>query len=572
MPYVAAAQLARALESLTKFHPFFGVTFLSMKQTGVNTTTATAWGNAQEAALLNSAFRPSGAPAGKLYYVPFGRPEEDTGFWRNPKYAGGSLQSARTRQRFSEALVRVASDQWKFGPDYVQRLAALLPKDGAVTKKLPVFDLAAWLYREQDLPGTLAEVEQKFRTDFNVSDAAEYAGLFDSTAPDPNHFYSPDPIDREDLVALVQGIPEGPSMGTRTEADLIAHVESWMQTSANLTLPAGFVRRFYTALKAQRFVILAGRPGTGKTAFVRAFHGALEDFFAGTAQLVEISIGPEFSESDVIGYERLTGGIAATELSRRLFLSGRPNDLYVVLLDEMNLAEVDHYLARLLPALESDASVELPGTSSSSKLPADALVVGTVNSFIEEATRKPLSGPVKRRANIIEMPNHLANLVNADDRSGFNKACSGLLKQARDRIAVRQKSGSQSVLDAFRVEALTRAIAPASPLSEATFTDAIWTVCKVCCAEASTAPTFGVVQDVLEYVAMSSADVHASLGEQLAQKIVPQLNGPAHVARELLTAVQTLDAGSGKFSASIAALEVLLQHEDIASGTVTFPY
>ena len=184
----------------------------------------------------------------------------------------------------------------------------------------------------------------------------------------------------------------------RTEADLLQHLEHHVTQVEGLTLPTGFVHGFYGALVAQRFVVLAGRPGTGKTAFVRAFAEGLSTFFANAVSLIEVSVGSDFSEADALGYEKISGGLAATELSRKLFLSERPRDIYVVLLDEMNLGQVDHYLARLLPAIESDAKVELPGHGSPSQFPPDAFVVGTVNSFLEESTRAPLSSPVKRRS------------------------------------------------------------------------------------------------------------------------------------------------------------------------------
>jgi hypothetical protein len=569
MPYIAVSQIAKALESLQRFHPFFGVTFLSMKESGVNTATAIAWGSAQEEALLRRVYQPPGAPVGKKYFVPFGRPESDTGFWRNPKYSGGALQSARTRQDFSKALVHPSKDQWAFDVDYRSKLAALLP-GGA---RLPVFDLIAWLYRDAELPATLEAVEGKFRDDFHLSDDVEYSELFDSTPPESaSHFFSPEPTTPEELVSLTSGVPAGPSLGGRTESDLISHLSQWIREEANLTLPPGFLETFYSALKAQRFVVLAGRPGTGKTAFVRAFSDALASFFENCVELVEISVAKEFSEADVIGYEKISGGLSATELTRRLFLSGRPNDIYVILLDEMNLAHVDHYLARILPAFESDSPVELPGESSTKPLPPDAFLIGTVNSYLEESTRLPLSGPVKRRANVIEMPNFLGMLVANGDRENFDLACAGLLKQSLGKVQKRVREGSGSVLDAFRAESLSAASVPTSILRSAEFSQQLWDICRICCSYTSTAPTFGIIQDLLDYVAMSPNHIARSLSDQIAHKIVPQLSGPASVARDLLALVETLETDSGDFSSAKSALDALLRTEDPASGWVMYSY
>jgi hypothetical protein len=570
--YVAISQVAKAIKSLQRFHAFFGVTFLSMKKTGVHIGTPIVWGSEHENALLSRAYSPPGAPAGKKFFLPFGRPEPDTGFWRNPKYSGGSLQSARTREKFNEALEHPSKEEWAFAPDYVATLKNLLPLEGKTQIRLPVFDLAAWLYRDEVIPATLAEVEKKFRNDFELNDPIEYEQLFDATPPNPAQFFSTEPINREELIGLTQGVPDGPSLAGRSEADLIKHLESWILATENLTLPAGFIHTFYTALKAQRFVILAGRPGTGKTAFVRAFFNALNSFFVNTVQLIEVSVSPEFSEADVIGYEKISGGLAATELSRKMFLSGRPNDIYVVLLDEMNLAHVDHYLARLLPAFESDAPVELPGGDSAKNLPSDALLIGTINSYVEETTRLPLSGPVKRRANVIEMPNFLGSLVVNGQREEFEKACHRLLKQTKSRVSKRQRDGLSSVLDEFRSRRVEEAMQIGSELRSPTFMNILWAICGICCLETATAPTFGVIQDVLDYVAMSSTNVARSLSDQIAHKIVPQLNGPVRVARELLKLVEEFDGEAGDYATAKAALVALLHTEDRSSGLVTYTY
>ena len=72
MPHISAGQLAKAIESLHRFHAFFGVTFLSMKRTGVKVGTPTAWGTQQEDALLEQYYSPPGALPGKPFFVPFG--------------------------------------------------------------------------------------------------------------------------------------------------------------------------------------------------------------------------------------------------------------------------------------------------------------------------------------------------------------------------------------------------------------------------------------------------------------------------------------------------------------------
>lgn len=566
MPFIAVNKLEKALESLQRFHAFFGVTLLSMKQTGVVVGTTTTWGSQQEESLLSKYFSPAGAPPGKPYCVPFGRKDPANWFWKNTKYSGGTLQSARSRDAYKQALKHPTETEWAFTPEYIKKLAQLLPSGN----RIPVFDLVAWLYREKELLASFDDIESEFREEFKISDV-EYEKLFDSTRPDADEYFAPARISEEDLAQLIHGVPPGPTMAGRSEADLIKHIENWVITEEGLSLPVNFIQSFYSALLTQRFVILAGRPGTGKTAFVRAFANALKAFFANAVSLVEVSVGSEFSEADVLGYEKISGGLSSTELSETVFLSERPKDIYVVLLDEMNLSHVDHYLARLLPALESDSHVALPGKRSSMPFPADAFVVGTVNSFMEESTRFQLSSPVKRRANVIEMPNALEQLLVFDEREKFDKACVDLLKQTKSRIERRAKFAFASVLDTFRLARLKEALKKESEVRSDSFNEVIWGICKISAGSDSTSLSFGVVQDILDYVAMSGRPWRTALAEQIAFKVVPQLSGPSSICEELLVFICELDAAND-FKVAKASLEALLKTKEIGTDYVVYRY
>ncbi|MBE0548483.1 MAG: hypothetical protein IH627_12730 [Rubrivivax sp.] len=195
-----------------------------------------------------------------------------------------------------------------------------------------------------------------------------------------------------------------------------------------------------------------------------------------------------------------------------------------------------------------------------------------MNSFFEESTRVPLSSPVKRRSNIIEMPNALGDIVASNDRAKFDRACIDMLRQTKARIDKRSRDGLGSVLDAFRTQRLTAALADGSEVRAAAFGDLLWGICHACAKSEATSLTFGVVQDVLDYVAMSGRPWKLALSEQVAQKVVPQLSGPASVCEELLVFATTADAGSGEFGAAISALQALLRTKDLGTGHVLFRY
>lgn len=576
MPFVAIGRIAKALESLPRFHAFFGVTFLSMKKSGVSTGDPIVWGSRQEQELINEYYAPPGAHLGKPFFIPFGRPDKNYGYWKNPKYSGGTLQRARTTDNFRPALNHPTPEKWGFSDTYLQSLELQLPQvEGENPIRLPVIDLVSWLFRERELPDNFEAIISLFRDEFNLTDDHEFERLFDANVSDedPGQFFFNEQADRNELIVLLGGIPEGPSLGGHSEDELITGLERFVSEEALLSLPEGFVRNFYYSLKTQRFVILAGRPGTGKTSFARAFAAALSQQFPESVNEKIVSVGQDFGESDVIGYEKIAGGLAPTELTELLFLSGRQRDIYVVILDEMNLAHVDYYLARLLPAIESDAPIVLPGIDNPYKLPPDAFFIGTVNSFIEEPTRVALSGPVKRRANIITIPNTLDLLLQSGDRNAFKNVVKGLLKQTKQRCVQKSSGSLSSVFDLYRMQDLDAALGKESPILEEAFLGILWEICSICASDPQTSLTLGVLQDIAEYVALSHWDnILMALDHQISQKLAPQLSGPVEIVKRLEQYIESIRSEDHRFENALTALKHLLETADPSSGLVYYRY
>jgi len=119
------------------------------------------------------------------------------------------------------------------------------------------------------------------------------------------------------------------------------------------------VATFYAALKAKGFVILSGLSGTGKTKLAQEFATALgldDDHF-----LLE-PVKPDWRDNTgLMGYwNPVTGEYVATDFLRFLLAAAEeygsariPVRPYIVVLDEMNLARVEYYLADILSVLES---------------------------------------------------------------------------------------------------------------------------------------------------------------------------------------------------------------------------
>lgn len=117
------------------------------------------------------------------------------------------------------------------------------------------------------------------------------------------------------------------------------------------------IQKLYTALSTNQLVILSGSPGTGKTSLVEGFGYAIG------AETKIISVQPNWTETqDLIGFYNPIDKkyISTPFLDFLIEANDNKNKLYIVCLDEMNLAHVEYYFAEFLSKLESnDKELEL---------------------------------------------------------------------------------------------------------------------------------------------------------------------------------------------------------------------
>jgi 5-methylcytosine-specific restriction enzyme B len=181
------------------------------------------------------------------------------------------------------------------------------------------------------------------------------------------------------------------------------------------------VERFHIALNhlsGKHFVILAGISGTGKTGLVqryaRAVHG-ISDPTEEDPLLFLCAVRPDWTDpSGLLGSnDPLSESyVVPTFLRAVLTAQQYPDSPVFAVLDEMNLARVEYYLADVLSAMESrDRLMQLhPFTASLTgshghpvepwtKLPENLYLVGTIN--VDETTQ-PVSDKVLDRAVVID--------------------------------------------------------------------------------------------------------------------------------------------------------------------------
>jgi hypothetical protein len=182
-------------------------------------------------------------------------------------------------------------------------------------------------------------------------------------------------------------------------------------TAAGLVYDPWQVAAYITAIRTKPFVILAGISGTGKTKLPRLVAEATG------AEFLKVPVRPDWTDSsELLGYERITGEfVPGVFLAFAKKAMENPAKQFFFLLDEMNIARVEHYFAEILSHIEErrpDATgrvVSGPLLSHLAsgggdawrdvRLPDNLCIVGAVN--MDESTQG-FSKKVLDRAFVIE--------------------------------------------------------------------------------------------------------------------------------------------------------------------------
>ena len=150
------------------------------------------------------------------------------------------------------------------------------------------------------------------------------------------------------------------------------------------------IRRFIAGMAVSKLIILQGISGTGKTSLANAFGEFLDN------PSTVIPVQPMWKErTDLIGYyNEFTKSFNVTKLLEKMYEANYSKDMYVTVLDEMNIARVEYYFAEFLSLLELPSAdkrwldvitdkwendpVQLVGGKI--KLPDNMWFVGTANN------------------------------------------------------------------------------------------------------------------------------------------------------------------------------------------------
>ena len=170
------------------------------------------------------------------------------------------------------------------------------------------------------------------------------------------------------------------------------------------------IRRFVAGMAVSKILILQGMSGTGKTSLAHAFGEFVDN------RSTVIPVQPMWKErTDLIGYyNEFTKRFNETLLLEKMYEANYSKDMYVTVLDEMNIARVEYYFAEFLSLLELPNPEEryltvVSDTWSSDpaglkdgriKLPVNMWFIGTANN---DDSTFAISDKVYDRAMVLDL-------------------------------------------------------------------------------------------------------------------------------------------------------------------------
>ncbi|MEG3884593.1 hypothetical protein QT971_10325 [Microcoleus sp. herbarium19] len=175
------------------------------------------------------------------------------------------------------------------------------------------------------------------------------------------------------------------------------------------------IRAFLGGIAMSKLHILQGISGTGKTSLPIAFARALGRRGRENYKLVEVQAGWR-DRQDLIGYyNSFEGKFYETEFLTALYEAQCPefrDQIYIIILDEMNLSRPEQYFADFLSKLEQDApelilntDLERPSPKLFNKkdtlsIPPNVWLVGTAN---QDETTLEFADKTYDRAHVMEL-------------------------------------------------------------------------------------------------------------------------------------------------------------------------
>jgi len=247
-----------------------------------------------------------------------------------------------------------------------------------------------------------------------------------------------------------------------TLSSLCEEFRNYAANDLHLYYSIADIRKFIASLSVSKIMILQGMSGTGKTSIAVAFGK-----FINNASAV-VPVQPMWKErSDLLGYyNEFTGKFNETMILEKLYEASFSNKMFIIILDELNIARVEYYFSEFLSLLELPATSERqlivaaagahgdPRKMSHGKinLPDNVWFLGTANN---DDSTFAISDKVYDRAMIMNLNSRAepfkVSVPTGTIQISFDRFTE-LVDEARKSIQISDKARQQiKELDAFLV-------------------------------------------------------------------------------------------------------------------------
>lgn len=135
---------------------------------------------------------------------------------------------------------------------------------------------------------------------------------------------------------------------TFTLPELVDMFRNFAASQLGLYYKEEMIRLFISALASTKLLILQGISGTGKTSLAYAWGKFLNN------DSCVASVQPSWRDrTELFGYfNEFTRKFNETDVLKEIYQAGYTDDIYTVILDEMNISRVEYYFAEMLSILE----------------------------------------------------------------------------------------------------------------------------------------------------------------------------------------------------------------------------
>jgi 5-methylcytosine-specific restriction enzyme B len=333
--------------------------------------------------------------------------------------------------------------------------------------------------------------------------------------------------------------------------------------------------RYYLSLKTKPFVILTGISGTGKTKIAQVFADYVCRDDSDEDKLDRIAfvpVRPDWMDNKgILGYYNILDETYHTTQFLDLILAAaqHPEKPYFIILDEMNLAKVEHYFSDFLSILESRTpdnprgmsmvlhafekketpdGKEVPG---SLHIPSNVFFTGTVN--VDESTYM-FSPKVLDRANVIEFND--VDLKQYAGGAATSRSSHMILADENVRDALDNRSSFCSKTDFDTFNQIDHGSEILGELLEIL-------------QKYNMHFGYRVINEISRFVNLCRSevqqfDLHTSLDVQILQKILPKMHGTrARLEQPLTDLLSFCNQGGTRFPRSAQKISRILDQLSI---------